>query len=340
MTYFTATHSTQPINVAFCTYGYTIGNHDGQYRQILTSVYVGNPIMVNDPANTTIGSLNLSFGRLGADTTTPYPRRVSYKGRVYSSDTLLCDLLEPGQTKIIFHFVWNDAPEFNPTIDRTRIDEYFEDLEIEMEQEKFIHENETYNQYLIDESRIDKYFEDLEIEMEQEKFIYENDLFDHFATYTEEELTQYRLENEHREIEATKKLSHKTLPPQYPNQNQDQNTHTPAFSLCIPRLFLNITENRIRAIFRNLGFPSINAIDIVLCEGKNKDGAFQNYNRAFVHFDSMIIEKQTPNVYQSIQKILSGEKIKIIYDDPWFWIVNISNSVRPRFHRNPPKIVL
>lgn len=109
----------------------------------------------------------------------------------------------------------------------------------------------------------------------------------------------------------------------------------PAFSICIPFVYNNIRENRIRAIFRRLGFPSIEAIDFVK---NHKTG--NKANKVFVHFNAMTHRSSDPTINQTIEKILEGDLVKIMYDDPWFWNISQSRSKRPAYHKQSPTIVL
>jgi hypothetical protein len=54
--------------------------------------------------------------------------------------------------------------------------------------------------------------------------------------------------------------------------------HVP--SMCIPRVFTNITEERIRKVFNELNIGTIYRIDIV---NKNTEKG-ENFNRVFIHF--------------------------------------------------------
>ena len=107
----------------------------------------------------------------------------------------------------------------------------------------------------------------------------------------------------------------------------------PAFSICIPHVFNNIGEPRIRAIFRELGYPSIESIDFVRI---HKTGP--QANKVFVHFCAATYTSRDQTVDQTINMILRGETVKIVYDDPWFWNVSMSRSKRPTYRRPAPHI--
>ena len=86
-------------------------------------------------------------------------------------------------------------------------------------------------------------------------------------------------------------------------------------SLCIPRVFPNIDEKRIRRIFDDLALGEIQAIDFV--SKKTEKG--ESFNRIFVHFKRWFNNK---NADTARERLLDGKEIKIIYDDPWFWKVS------------------
>ena len=88
-------------------------------------------------------------------------------------------------------------------------------------------------------------------------------------------------------------------------------------SICIPRVFNNITEARIRHVFGELHLGNISRIDTI--ERKNEDG--ETFKRVFVHFDRWY---DNPNSQSVRRKLIEGKEIKIVYDDPWFWKVSAS----------------
>ena len=83
-------------------------------------------------------------------------------------------------------------------------------------------------------------------------------------------------------------------------------------SICIPRVFPNIDEKRIRRIFDDLNIGVIRAVDFVSRQANNGD----KYNLVYVHFDGWYRNENADIVRM---KLLTGKEVKIIYDDPWFW---------------------
>lgn len=88
-------------------------------------------------------------------------------------------------------------------------------------------------------------------------------------------------------------------------------------SLCIPRVFNNISEYKIRQVFDELGLGRISGVDIK--ERKNEKG--DSFKRVYVHFEKWFWNEDAQSVRK---KLVSGKEIKVVYDNPWFWKVSAS----------------
>lgn len=88
-------------------------------------------------------------------------------------------------------------------------------------------------------------------------------------------------------------------------------------SLCIPRVFNNISEDKIRQVFNDISLGKIRRIDIVA--RKNEKG--EPFKRVYIHFESW---HSNDSAVAARRKIISGKEIKIVYDNPWFWKVSIN----------------
>jgi hypothetical protein len=101
------------------------------------------------------------------------------------------------------------------------------------------------------------------------------------------------------------------------NTKIDDLSNKPCFmpTLCIPRLFNNVTEEIIRITMNNLRLGVIHKIMII--NKKNKYG--DNFKIAFIHFKKWNTDERTNNIRENLIK---GKEVKIIYDDPWFWKVS------------------
>ena len=85
--------------------------------------------------------------------------------------------------------------------------------------------------------------------------------------------------------------------------------------LCIPRVYPNINEGRIRRIFDDLNMGELERIDIV---SKTSEKG-EKFNRVFVHFKRW---NNSENSNTARERLLNGKEIKIIYDEPWFWKIS------------------
>jgi len=92
-------------------------------------------------------------------------------------------------------------------------------------------------------------------------------------------------------------------------------------ALCIPRAFININEKRVRDTFNALNLGTIERIDIV--ERKNEKG--EKCNSIFVHFKQWYT---TEIAKEARERLLTGNEIKIIYDEPWFWKVSALRNIQ------------
>jgi hypothetical protein len=102
-------------------------------------------------------------------------------------------------------------------------------------------------------------------------------------------------------------------------KNSDPNQ---GISLCIPRVFNNIGWRRIKQhmIEAKLGF--VERVDVIPVAG----GA---YKRAFVHFAAGKWNMRDETAREMLTALQEGQKIKLEYDEPWYWLAGISGAERP-----------
>ena len=102
-------------------------------------------------------------------------------------------------------------------------------------------------------------------------------------------------------------------------------------SICIPRTFTTIrgeqTKRAVFNTFRDLRVGHIDRIDTV----HKTDQKGERYCTVYIHLkwnmgNSLARETR--------QKLLDGQDIKVVYDEPWFWKCTMSNMERPD-DRNP-----
>ena len=86
-------------------------------------------------------------------------------------------------------------------------------------------------------------------------------------------------------------------------------------SLCIPRVFANISWYRIKQVFIALNWGYVERVDVIPSGGTK---------RAFVHF--------APGRFTAtkvLEALSSGKQVKIVYDEPWYWQISLSRSPKP-----------
>ena len=86
-------------------------------------------------------------------------------------------------------------------------------------------------------------------------------------------------------------------------------------SLCIPRLFNNITEVRVKRVFRKLNWGKLARVDMIPTDGTK---------RAFIHFEANTFSRQ-----DILKALCEGKECKITYDDPWWWNISLSRTRKP-----------
>jgi hypothetical protein len=87
-------------------------------------------------------------------------------------------------------------------------------------------------------------------------------------------------------------------------------------SLYIPRVFPNISAEQIKNVFESLNYGKVFNVELVP-RSVNSNG--ESSNMAFVHFTYWYY---TPMVCEFQRKVLNtSEEARIIYDDPYYWIV-------------------
>lgn len=117
--------------------------------------------------------------------------------------------------------------------------------------------------------------------------------------------------------------------------NQSAENASP--SICIPRVFNNITYRRILSVFEELDLGRIDRVDLVRCE--NDKG--EKFKRAYIHFTEWY---DNESAVHALETIRGGGTFEIIYDDPWFWKCSMSRARKPesppdasKVHRPPRK---
>jgi len=98
-------------------------------------------------------------------------------------------------------------------------------------------------------------------------------------------------------------------------------------SICIPRTFPTIrgeqTKRAVFRIFKELGIGFIDRIDTVHKTDKNGE----RYCTVYIHMRNWNVRSQLAR--DTRQKLLDGEEIKVVYDEPWFWKCTASTIQKP-----------
>ena len=99
-------------------------------------------------------------------------------------------------------------------------------------------------------------------------------------------------------------------------------------SICIPRVFKNITIHFITDIFQNkLKLGIIKRVDVILNHNLNHNLNNQlnnQFKKVFIHFESWYDNKNAVSVKN---KLSQGLTIKIVYNSPWFWKCVLNNNI-------------
>jgi len=97
--------------------------------------------------------------------------------------------------------------------------------------------------------------------------------------------------------------------------------------LCIPRVYLHITEKKIRKTLNELNMGILERIDLVT--KKTEKGEY--VNRAFIHYKQW---NQSKNAMIAKERLFNGKEIKIMYDEPWFWKISLYKEPEQRYLKN------
>ena len=85
-------------------------------------------------------------------------------------------------------------------------------------------------------------------------------------------------------------------------------------AIVIPRVFKNITQQRILTIFGKLDLGDVVRIDMV----PRTNDLGEDYWRVFIHLSWAETENGTA-VRTKLLNTDGDNRVKIVYDDPWFW---------------------
>lgn len=99
------------------------------------------------------------------------------------------------------------------------------------------------------------------------------------------------------------------------SQMQTNETNQPNISLYIPHVFSNFTSEYIANIFESMDIGKVNHVDLVAKIDKHGKA----YNSAYIHFEYWFSGTVAQNFQERV--VDPNKEARIIYDDPWYWIV-------------------
>ena len=131
-----------------------------------------------------------------------------------------------------------------------------------------------------------------------------------------------------RDSSSSHRNSDKYIPRERDDRRGDRAPVVPVShpSICIPRTFTTIrgeqTKRAVFNTFRDLRIGHIERIDTV----HKTDQKGERYCTVYIHLKwnmSNALARETR------QKLLDGNDIKVVYDEPWFWKCTMSNMEKP-----------
>ena len=114
------------------------------------------------------------------------------------------------------------------------------------------------------------------------------------------------------------------------HNNPDTTTTSPngkedtLLSIYIPRVFVNITSERISNIFNMLNIGEVKYVDLVPRENTETKVP---YHMAFIHFNRFYDNSASKHF---LEKVLDPDQdARIVYDEPWYWICLPNRNPKP-----------
>ena len=97
----------------------------------------------------------------------------------------------------------------------------------------------------------------------------------------------------------------------------------PNMSLYIPSVTGSTTQEQIARVFKSLNIGVVSRVDFIDKDSQHDSGT--NHRMAFVHFDFWYINNTS---YHLQERILEQGQGKIVYNDPYYWIVMENSNPR------------
>jgi len=108
-----------------------------------------------------------------------------------------------------------------------------------------------------------------------------------------------------------------------------------SYSVLIPHIFMNIPIHKIRDSFEKLDLGKIEKIDSVI--KMSREGYY--YRMAFIHFEYWNMKNiAAVNLREKIEN--PNKEARLVYDDPWYWLLLPNKSTQQPIHSKFEKLKL
>jgi heat shock protein HspQ len=104
-------------------------------------------------------------------------------------------------------------------------------------------------------------------------------------------------------------------------------------SLYIPHVFANISKKMVAETFENLRIGSVKRVDFVHKRGSNGD-----FNAVYIHFNHWYDNVAAHNFQERV--ISPSMEARIVYDEPWYWIVLENKTKKVDSTKRKPRLNL
>ena len=104
-------------------------------------------------------------------------------------------------------------------------------------------------------------------------------------------------------------------------------------SLYIPHVFANISKKMVAETFEDLRIGNVKRVDFVCKRGSNGD-----FNAVYIHFNHWYDNVAAHNFQERV--ISPSMEARIVYDEPWYWIVLENKTKKVVSTKRKPRLNL
>ena len=104
-------------------------------------------------------------------------------------------------------------------------------------------------------------------------------------------------------------------------------------SLYIPHVFANISKKMVAETFEDLRIGNVKRVDFVYKRGSNGD-----FNAVYIHFNHWYDNVAARNFQERV--ISPNMEARIVYDEPWYWIVLENKTKKVDSTKRKPRLNL